>query len=292
MVWITLKRAEEPQFLYEAPATTPVASLIPAIADLYNLRLRLKRLVDAGRDLIEYGPIKPESEYGYTEEQLDSLGKEKMVEKKEVEINGRKVLMNPDPTGRRTGEAPTQDLADILRKTLDNAEACLSADLVKLNKCLTKDILEEAFANVQGAVMIAFPMNIPEWDPVREALEDKEDLSGTQASKDIIPAGEASLWWAGKELLPPHPLSHYTGTNNKTKIIAKLQKRGQGPPLREPPVSEQQQKEMMAYYYRKQEQQKKLMENDEDEYLHSPWANPKSLKSAFTGIGDVSWRPR
>ena len=25
----------------------------------------------------------------------------------------------------------------------------------------------------------------------------------------------------------------------------------------------------------------------EDSYLHSPWANPKALKNAFTGIGEV-----
>jgi hypothetical protein len=43
---------------------------------------------------------------------------------------------------------------------------------------------------------------------------------------------------------------------------------------------------MMAYYYRKQEELKKLGENDEDEYLNSSWADPKSLKRAFTGVGN------
>lgn len=46
---------------------------------------------------------------------------------------------------------------------------------------------------------------------------------------------------------------------------------------------------MMAYYYRKQEQLKKLEENDEDDYLNSSWANPKALKSHFTGVGNVKW---
>jgi hypothetical protein len=34
----------------------------------------------------------------------------------------------------------------------------------------------------------------------------------------------ASLWWANKELLRKDPLSIYIGKNEKTKIVAKLQK--------------------------------------------------------------------
>lgn len=44
---------------------------------------------------------------------------------------------------------------------------------------------------------------------------------------------------------------------------------------------------MMAYYYKKQEELKKLEENGEDDYLNSSWADPKSLKNAFTGMGNV-----
>lgn len=32
---------------------------------------------------------------------------------------------------------------------------------------------------IRGAVMICFPMGLPEWDNVRAAIEDKEDLEGT-----------------------------------------------------------------------------------------------------------------
>jgi hypothetical protein len=47
---------------------------------------------------------------------------------------------------------------------------------------------------------------------------------------------------------------------------------------------------MMAYYYRKQEEAKKLVENEDDDYLQSSWANPKSLKSAFNGMGNVRFK--
>lgn len=43
---------------------------------------------------------------------------------------------------------------------------------------------------------------------------------------------------------------------------------------------------MMAYYYKKQEELKRLEENEDDDYLHSSWADPKSLKKSFTGVGN------
>ena len=51
-------------------------------------------------------------------------------------------------------------------------------------------------------------------------------------------------------------LSDYVGRNEKTKIIAKLQKKGQGAPAREPVFSPEEQKQMMAYAYKKQEELK------------------------------------
>ena len=68
------------------------------------------------------------------------------------------------------------------------------------------------------------------------------------------------LWWAGKELVRGKKLADYVGRNEKTKIVAKLQKKGQGAPARERVFSEDEQKQMMAYAYRKQEELKVTME--------------------------------
>ena len=51
-------------------------------------------------------------------------------------------------------------------------------------------------------------------------------------------------------------LMDYVGRNEKTKIIAKLQRKGLGAPARESIISEEEQKKMMAYAYRKQEELK------------------------------------
>eukprot|EP00842_Homolaphlyctis_polyrhiza_P001013 jgi/Hompol1/1912/HPOL_000227-RA len=250
MVVLQVKRSDEFLFLYETPVVSDLCELIPTIAKLNCLRLRVGRLVSAAEDLMQYGPMKPDNQQGYTEEQLEELS---------------------TPEFKRHSKPLTEE---HLSKTI-----------------LKESVLLEAIEQVRGAVTIIFPEGLPVWDPVREILEDKEDLTGTAASKEVIDPAEASLWWANKELLRDRKLSDFVGKNDKTKIIVKIQKRGQGPPLREPPITEQQQKEMMAYYYRKQEQQKKLAENDEDEYLNSSWADPKSLKSSFNGVQNVKWKP-
>jgi hypothetical protein len=43
-------------------------------------------------------------------------------------------------------------------------------------------MLQEAVDKIRGAVMICYPMGLPEWDFIRQCLEDREDLSGTNVS--------------------------------------------------------------------------------------------------------------
>ena len=124
-------------------------------------------------------------------------------------------------------------------------------------------------------------------------------------------------------LQPEKVLSDYVGKNDKTKVVAKLQKKGAGAPGREPVVSEEEQKAMVAcarrardptrgrrrsrspalsltslgsvsraVYHKKEQEFNKMALEDEDSYQNSAWANPKALKNAFTGVGDISWRAR
>lgn len=70
-----------------------------------------------------------------------------------------------------------------------------------------------------------------------------------QESKLVIPEEECQLWWANKELMRGKHLHEYVGKNEKTKIVAKIQRRGGGAPVREPVVDEATQKAMMAFAY-------------------------------------------
>jgi hypothetical protein len=49
--------------------------------------------------------LKPQAEQGYTEEQLEEYSAEETVVagKTEIFVNGMKMLLNADPTGRRMG---------------------------------------------------------------------------------------------------------------------------------------------------------------------------------------------
>ena len=49
-------------------------------------------------------------------------------------------------------------------------------------------------------------------------------LVGFQASLEVLDESNSSLWWAGKEMLRGKKLSDYVGKNEKTKIVAKIQK--------------------------------------------------------------------
>lgn len=75
------------------------------------------------------------------------------------------------------------------------------------------------------------------------------------------------------------------------KVIVKLTKRGQGPPAREPIMSEEQRKEFMLHAYRRQEELKKLEEDEDDNYFNSEWADSSNLKKSFHGLKNISWRP-
>lgn len=97
-------------------------------------------------------------------------------------------------------------------------------------------------------------MQLPPHDPIRMEFTNTEDLSGTQASLEVIEPAKAQLWFAGHQMLPEKTLKDFAGKNERTKIIVKLSKSGEGPPGRESTLSEETRKEMMLHAYRKQEE--------------------------------------
>ena len=200
-------------------------------------------------------------------------------------------VFSEDVMGLRTGNAPNNEMKSKIKATIEDAKKEVSKDQVKRNVFVTISIAKKAFELMKGVVMMTYPMGLPPYDLVQEILDGTEELN-TQAGKQIIDTPEAQLWWAGKEMVRGRLLSDFIGKNEKTKLIVKLQKRGQGAPVREPVVDEKTQKEMMAYYYKKQEQQKKLQEDEDQSYMNAEWADSSSLKRKFSGIGSVSWRPR
>eukprot|EP00899_Mesostigma_viride_P024189 jgi/Mesvir1/4955/Mv11448-RA.1 len=281
MVLLHMKKSEEHQFLYETTVEIGVRQLIQELCEVHNLRLQIQRLKLEGEELAKYGPAKHPDKQGLDEEVEGMKGMTLDDGPKPT----RGPFYKPDPTGRRTGEACDPEVAKVLFKTLQDAEEAASKKLVERKVALTAAALRDAIQNILGAVMICYPMGLPEYDLVRECLDGTEDLAGTSYALDVLDPESSTLWFCGKQVPPEKQLKDSVGKNEKTKVVVKLQKKGAGAPTREPIVDAETQKAMMAFYYKKQEEAKRLEGDDEDAFTNSAWANPKSLKAQFAGTG-------
>ena len=59
-----------------------------------------------------------------------------------------------DPSGMRTGNGPGPQLSETLEQVCADAEAALSANLVKQRVAVSMDMLDDKLANMRGAVMM------------------------------------------------------------------------------------------------------------------------------------------
>jgi hypothetical protein len=288
-VLLHVKRSDKDTFLFDTPAASEVDAVVRELVRTQNLRGKVNRLAEAVGQLALYGPMKLPEQQGLDDSTplLDDYDvKSGTTAPREVVHSAN---YRQDPTEKRTGDAPSDELAAVLQRTVDDAKALTSEAQVQRKLPTSGAALEEAISNMRGAVMIVYPMGLPDYDHVRMILEERETLEGSAAMEQLDPE-RTSLWCFSKELQPEKLLSDYVGKNDKSKVVAKLQKKGAHAPAREPVVSEDEQKAMIAFYHKKQAEQEKMALEDEDAYMNSAWANPKALKQAFTGVGSVSWK--
>ncbi|XP_036921169.1 cilia- and flagella-associated protein 298 [Sturnira hondurensis] len=290
MVLLHVKRGDESQFLLQASGSTELEELTVQVTRVYNARLKVQRICSEMEELAEHGVFLPPNMQGLTDDQIEELKLRDEWGEKCVPSGG--AVFKKDDIGRRNGLAPNEKMKQVLKKTVEEAKAIISKKHVEAGVCVTMEMVKDALDQLRGATMIVYPMGLPPYDPIRMELEDKEDLSGTQAALSVIAESEAQLWWAAKELRRTKKLLDYVGRNEKTKIIVKIQQRGQGAPAREPVISSEEQKQLMLYYHRRQEELKRLEEEDDDACLNSPWADSSALKRHFHGVKDIRWRPR
>jgi len=290
MVKLHVKRGDDSQFMYEADCGTEMQLILRDCATIFNGRLKVDRICGEMEELAKHGVSLPPNMQGLADEQITDL---KLVDEwgQKCQPSGG-VKFNKDKIGCRNGQAPMPNMAEVLTKTIKEAKDMISKKKVASDEMVTQKTVQEALDILRGAVTIVWPMGLPPHDPVKQEFDNQEDLSGKQASNEVIDIDSASMWWAGKELLPQKKLGDFVGKNEKTKIVAKLQKRGGGAPAREKVVSEEDQKSMMAYYYKKQEEMKKLEANQDDSFMDAAWADNGSLKRQFQGLNNVKWGPR
>jgi len=236
-------------------------------------------LIEAIPALANHGPMKSS----------DDQGNDDLREQYEAASVEKTSHYTADPSGQRTGNGPGPQFSDVFENVCRDAEAVLSADMVRARVAVNVEMLQEKISNIRGAVMMAYPMGLPRWDPIAIALENpgSDGLDGTPASVNLRDPDTATLWVASRHFDRNQSVGDRLGFNEKTKVVAKLEKAGAGPPAREPAVSEEERKAMMAHYFKRQEEMKKLAEANDDDYLASSWADPRAMKSSLQGLGSV-----
>lgn len=288
MVLLHIKRGNESQFLYETSVKTPISVLNKEIVSMYNGRLKIGRICSEMDELAKHGPMFPPDILGLADEQVEELKLVDEYAEKCVPSGGW--IYNRDPVGRRNGRQPQIQMQEMLKKAIDDAKQMVSKHLVSDNKPLTLKQVQNAIDILRGAVTICYPMALPPHDPIYMEFTNTEDLTGTQASREVIEPSKIQLWFAARQLLPENRLDDYLGNNEKCKVILKIVNHGEGAPGREPIFNEEARKQIMLQQYQRQEELKRLEEDDDDSYLDSKWADGSNLKQQLHGIQNINFR--
>ena len=182
MVLLHVKRSDKESFLYEAPAVSEVDVVLRQVIVIHNLRQKVNRLAEAAQQLAAHGPMKPPEAQGLDDETplLDDYDVKDGVTKPRAAPQ-RNEHYNQDGTERRTGNAPSPELAAVLTKTVEDAQSLTSEKQVQMKAKITAKMLSDAISNVRGAVMICYPMGLPDYDIVRQILEEREVSTHTHA---------------------------------------------------------------------------------------------------------------
>jgi len=279
MVVLQIKNGEHDGFLYETTCATLNDDMVRDLVRVWNMRIRLAQLCGGLREVAEYGPMKHPNKAGIDE--IQEKYNDEVIEKGE--------FYKPDPTGIRNGNGVGPHLLETFERVIRDIESILDKNNVQRKISISLAALQDKMDLARGVVTMAYPMGLPEWDTVRLTIEGNEGLDGTAAGQELLDENTAEVWVASRifDRSAGQTVADRLGMNEKTKVIAKLQKPGNGPPGREAAISEDEKKAMMAYYFKKQEELKKLSESSEDDYLHSSWADPKALQKSLRGQADV-----
>lgn len=273
MVLLVIRQsAGDHDWCFQASRSMSMDTVSTDVARIHNLQLRIVRLANAMKQLAADGVHRPGNLVGLTLEQIHELGQGSLLGPKE------------DIMGRRLGNPPDKKLADVLCKTADDALKTFDKSKGAGRICLDEKEMLESIETCRGAVMMAYPMGLPEYEPARAAYENKEDVS---QEKGVMDENTSVLWFANKIMAREQPLGKFISMENAT-IKVRLQARGQSAPQRE--VDTAARNAMYQQYHKRKETEKRLAAADDDEYLNSAWANPKAYKNQMHGLGNIRWR--
>ena len=293
MVVLHMKRSDLNQFLIQTTTAITIDDLTALLVNINNLRLKVDRAAVALEDLAAKGPLKSEGLRGLSEDTYDEY-----LKNEDITVRDGLKVMPPnvgerqvkDDTHYRTGWVIGEDLT---QKMLDHAmemKKIIHKSSVDAKRYLTPEMLTEQLDIVRGLMMMAYPgfHGLGEWEPIWLILENKEEMDEKMNLTEDLAVDNTILWIVNKEMQSGKTFSGYFGSNEKSKMVVKVTKRGGGAPQREPMIDEETHKRMLSFYHKKNEEHKKMEELDDgDQYLGSAWADSGMLKRQMQGTGDI-----
>ena len=275
-------------FLYETTTDTSNDDLIAALVSLHNGRVQARIVVDAVRGLAAAGPmVEPEA-----------VGQPKQQQREQCV--------------QRCGSAPDPDHVEALKGAAAELEQYVDKSQAQKRVVVSEDGIAELVGKIREVIRSAYPDGLPEWDVLyklsaveatkeEDGKEEEDEGEGKPTGictlQELLPAeaiadaplldSKTSLWVAGKEFERGQLISDRLGTNEKTRVVAKLSREGDGPPPREPIVRDDERNAMLEHYHKRNEELKRLADNEDDEYMNSAWADPQNMARELQGLGSV-----
>ena len=86
-------------------------------------------------------------------------------------------VFKEDPSGSRIGYAPNNpNVVETIQRVAQDLDDYVDKKQVLKTNSLVEKILDDKIANIKGAVTIAYPMGLPDWDVLRLAFGSFDDL--------------------------------------------------------------------------------------------------------------------
>lgn len=162
MVYIKVKHSEQDMFMFEAHYETDLDTVIRGVATINNLRVRLKNLVSELKRLKEKGPLLPEKS-------LDDMPKIEELSIDDDEEDQAK--QNSEPSYGKPISDP--NLVSTIDKVIEDSNQVLSAEKANKKISVSESELSDCIMNIKGAITMAYPMGLPNSDPILNILDEK-----------------------------------------------------------------------------------------------------------------------
>ncbi|EFC45887.1 predicted protein [Naegleria gruberi] len=146
-------------FMHEAHYDIELDTIIRDLAKLNNLRVKLKNLVSELIRLKDKGPILPQEEEDTPKIEELSLDEDENTKKKDEPSFGVKIT--------------DQNLLTTVNNVIEECNRVLSHERADKKDSTTEKELTDCIMNVKGVVTMAYPMGLPQSDPLTFIFSDE-----------------------------------------------------------------------------------------------------------------------